>query len=155
MVVRATFQVVATRGRLQSSGGDENEYIYIDLSPLLSVVEIVADYAAIRSDLIHRGVVVFKGILKRINVKPLLAVQITSYFNERKGPLTAHVSATVDYLFQSISSALPVSTHDTEFEDEIPFHLRKGYLKFLLNSAAQSAVKEVSTEEERENFIFC
>lgn len=154
-MIRFTFQVTAIRGKLQTQNpGEENIFFYVDLSPLFAVVENLAEFAAIRSDLIHRGVAVFRGILKKIDVRPVLTVQITSYFAERAMPLSAYVNVTVDYLFQNLNSILPVGTQEKD-EDEIPFHLQKNYLKFLLRSCQSQLCKEMSLTEEEKGFVFC
>lgn len=156
-VVRVTYQITTTKGVLQPQGKDEAEHIYVDLSPLFTAVENLASYAALRSSTIHRGVLIFKGITKSLNVRPVLKVQISTFFAERSQPLAAYVAATVDYLFATIKTILPVSTHvpsDGEEDDDIPFHIRRGYLKFLLNQVSQKAVEAEGCSEYKE-FILC
>lgn len=152
-VIRISFQVTALKGKLQPQGpGDDNQYLYVDLSPLFTAVENLAEYAAIRSDLIHRGVVLFRGITKKLDLRPVLKVQISTYFIDRALPLTAQVSAVVDYFFTSISSILPVSTHD---EEERDFFNRKGHLKFLLNRVQEIEIKSQNLVSEVEEFVLC
>lgn len=156
-VVRVTYSITTTKGVLQPQGKDEAEHIYVDLSPLFTAVENLASYAAIRSSTIHRGVLLFKGITKSLNVRPVLKVQISTFFAERSQPLAAYITATVDYLFATIKQILPVSTQhpsDVDEDEDVPFHIRRGYLKFLLNQVSQKAVEAEGCPEYKE-FIFC
>lgn len=163
VVVRATFQVTTTRGKLErQQSNDENEMFYIDLSPLFAAVENIASYAAIASPTIHRGVVVFRGVLKKLDVRPVLKVQLTSYFEEKPGPLAAYANIVIDYLFSSISSLMPVSTQEVPKEwdaegeeDDVPFALRKGYLRFLLRSCQKQQAASLGLTETEQEFVFC
>lgn len=166
VVVRVTFQVTVQRGNLQPQPpAPAHEHIYIDLSPFLEAVENVAEYAAIRSSVVHRGVVLFRGVLKKLNVKPVLIVQISTFFQEAKNPLVAFLSSTVDYLFTGIVAALPglpplhIIDHarpgDSDLEhdqllesEDIPFSLRRGYLKYLLRACHLKQVRKLALEEE-------
>lgn len=157
-VVRIAFQITCTRGKLQpQTSGEENTYIYVDLSKILDVVENLAEYAAIRSDLIHRGVLLFRGVTKKFNIKPVLNIQLYTYFVERSTPLSAYMTATVDYFFNSVSAIMPVSTptEDNEESSQIPFAQREGYLKFLLLSAQSQLVDNLGLREEMKEFVFC
>lgn len=153
-VIRITFQITALKGKLQPQGsGDDNQFFYVDLSPLFTAVENLAEYAAIRSDLIHRGVVIFRGLTKKLDLRPVLKVQLTTYFVDRALPITAGVSAVVDYFFTSIGSILPASTQEEIEERE--FFNRRGYLKFLLNLSQQKCITALGLEEEAKEFVFC
>lgn len=154
-VIRVQFQVTVARGKLQEQGGDENEFLYVNLEPLFSVVENIAAYAAIRSPTVYRGVAIFKGIMKKLDVRPVLRVSITQYFVDNVNPIVTFYNTVVDYLFTDVHSSLPESTHSPfdEEEEEIPFSKRARYLKFLLDQSRMKEVRQLDLPKDLEEYV--